>query len=101
MQLNNQQINEIIKYFETKPVLKAYVFGSVARNEATNSSDIDILVDLDYSKRIGLLFVQMKFDLEKILRKPVDLISSNALSKYIKPIVEKEKKLIYVSKSEG
>jgi len=24
MQLNNQQINEIIKYFETKPVLKAY-----------------------------------------------------------------------------
>jgi hypothetical protein len=99
MQLNNKQINEINKYFETKPVLKAYVFGSVVRDEANDTSDIDILVDLDYSKRIGLLFVQMKFDLENILKKPVDLVSSNGLSKYLKPIVDKEKKIIYVSKS--
>ncbi len=99
MQLNNKQINEINKYFETKPVLNAYVFGSVVRDEANDTSDIDILVDLDYSKRIGLLFVQMKFDLENILKKPVDLVSSNGLSKYLKPIVDKEKKIIYVSKS--
>lgn len=98
MQLNNQQINKIVEYFETKPVLKAYLFGSTVRNEAKSDSDIDILVDLDYSQRIGLLFVQMKFELEKILDKPVDLVSSNALSKYIKPIIEKEKQLIYVSK---
>ena len=101
MQLSNKQINEINKYFETKPVLKAYVFGSVVRNEANDTSDIDILVDLDYSKRIGLLFVQMKFDLENILKKPVDLVSTNGLSKYLKPIVDKEKKIIYVSKSQG
>ena len=101
MQLSNKQINEINKYFETKPVLKAYVFGSVVRDEANDTSDIDILVDLDYSKRIGLLFVQMKFDLENILKKPVDLVSTNGLSKYLKPIVDKEKKIIYVSKSQG
>lgn len=101
MQLSNKQINEINKYFKTKPVLKAYVFGSVVRNEANDTSDIDILVDLDYSKRIGLLFVQMKFDLENILKKPVDLVSTNGLSKYLKPIVDKEKKIIYVSKSKG
>ncbi len=101
MQLSNKQINEINKYFKTKPVLKAYVFGSVVRNEANDTSDIDILVDLDYSKRIGLLFVQMKFDLENILKKPVDLVSTNGLSKYLKPIVDKEKKIIYVSKSQG
>jgi len=97
MQLNDKQINEITKYFETKPVLKAYIFGSTARNEANNNSDIDILVDLDYSQRIGLLFVQMKFDLENILKKPVDLVSSNGLSKYLKPIIDKEKKVIYIS----
>lgn len=101
MQLNNQQINKIAEYFETKPVLKAYLFGSNVRNEATSSSDVDILVDLDYSQRIGLLFVQMKFDLEQILNKPVDLVSSNALSKYIKPIVDKEKKVIYVNQFKG
>ena len=54
-----------------------------------------ILVDLDYSQRIGLQFIQMKIDLEKLLDSKVDLVSSNGLSQYIKPIVEKEKQLIY------
>jgi predicted nucleotidyltransferase len=58
-------------------------------------SDIDILVDLDYSHKIGLQFIQMKIDLEKLLNSKVDLVSSNGLSKYIKPIVDGEKQLIY------
>jgi hypothetical protein len=37
----------------------------------------------------------MKIDLEKLLNSKVDLVSSNGLSKYIKPIVENEKQLIY------
>ena len=62
---------------------------------ADNESDIDILVDLDYSQRIGLQFIQMKFDLEKLLDSRVDLVSSNGISKYIKPLVDMEKRLIY------
>ena len=89
------RIETIKKYFETRPVLKAYLFGSYARNEADSQSDIDILVDLDYSQRIGLQFIQMKIDLEKLLNNKVDLVSSNGLSQYIKPIVENEKQLIY------
>lgn len=77
------------------PVLKAYLFGSYVRDEAGNQSDIDILVDLDYSQRIGLQFIQMKIDLEKLLNAKVDLVSSQGLSKYIKPVVDKEKQLIY------
>jgi len=75
--------------------LKAYLFGSYARNDADYQSDIDILVDLDYSQRIGLQFIQMKIDLEKLLNKKVDLVSSNGLSPYIKPLVENEKQLVY------
>ncbi len=37
----------------------------------------------------------MKYDLEKLLDFKVDLVSSNGLSQYIKPIVDKEKQLIY------
>jgi len=37
----------------------------------------------------------MKLDLEKLLNSKVDLVSSNGLSKYIKPIVDVEKQLIY------
>ncbi|MCK5135948.1 MAG: nucleotidyltransferase domain-containing protein [Bacteroidales bacterium] len=95
MNLDSSQIESIKSYFRTRPVLKAYLFGSYVRDEADNQSDIDILVDLDYSQKIGLQFIQMKLDLEKLLNNKVDLVSSNGLSKYIKPIIDDEKQLIY------
>jgi len=75
--------------------LKAYLFGSFVHGNADSKSDIDILVDLDYTQRIGLQFIQMKIDLEKLLNNKVDLVSSKGMSKYIKPIVDSEKQLIY------
>ena len=95
MNLDNQKIESIKNYFKTRPVLKAYLFGSFVRGTADLESDIDILVDLDYTQRIGLQFIQMKIDLEKLLDNKVDLVSSNGLSKYIKPLVDIEKRLIY------
>ena len=95
MILNNTKIESIKSYFKTRPVLKAYLFGSYLHGNTNNESDIDILVDLDYSQRIGLQFIQMKIDLEKLLDNKVDLVSSNGMSKYIKPIVDNEKQLIY------
>jgi uncharacterized protein len=95
MNLDSSQIETMKSYFRTRPVLKAYLFGSYVRGEADNQSDIDILVDLDYSQKIGLQFIQMKLDLEKLLNNKVDLVSSNGLSKYIKPIIDGEKQLIY------
>ena len=95
MTLNNSQIESIKDYFKTRPVLKAYLFGSYGRGMADNKSDIDILVDLDYSQKIGLQFIQMKLDLEKLLNNEVDLVSSKGMSKYIKPLVDVEKRLIY------
>jgi len=95
MKLDANKIETLKIFFETRPVLKAYLFGSYVRGEADNNSDIDILVDLDYSQRIGLQFIQMKIDLEKLLNSKVDLVSSNGLSKYIKPVVDHEKQMIY------
>lgn len=95
MLLDDSKIESIKNYFKTRPVLKAYLFGSFLHGDADNTSDIDILVDLDYRERIGLQFIQMKIDLEKLLDKKVDLVSSNGISKYIKPIVDREKQLIY------
>lgn len=95
MNLDYNKLETIKEYFRTRPVLKAYLFGSYVRGQANNHSDIDILVDLDYTQRIGLGFVQMQNDLENMLKTKVDLVSSNGLSKYIKPIVDEEKQLIY------
>ena len=95
MHLDKKIIKTINDYFRTRPVLKAYLFGSYVRGDADYQSDIDILVDLDYTQRIGLQFIQMKIDLEKLLNTKVDLVSSNGLSEYIKPFVDNEKQLIY------
>jgi predicted nucleotidyltransferase len=95
MSLEQSKIDSIKKYFKTKPVLRAYLFGSYSRNTNDKDSDVDLLVELDYSQKIGLQFVQMKLDLEQILESKVDLVSSKSLSKHILPQVEKEKSLIY------
>jgi predicted nucleotidyltransferase len=95
MQLTANDIQTVKDYFKGKPVIKAYVFGSYSRNEAGQDSDLDILVDLDYSKHIGLGFVTMQLDLEEKLQKKIDLVSSDGLSKHIKPFIDKDKVLIY------
>ena len=95
MKLSNNQIDIIKDFFSKQPVLKAYLFGSYSRGNENENSDIDLLVELDYSQPIGLEFIQMQIDLQNLLSKKVDLVSARGLSKYIKPILDKEKKLIY------
>lgn len=95
MQLSANDIQVVKDYFSGQPVIKAYLFGSHSRNEAQMDSDVDILVDLDYSKHIGLGFVQMQTDLQQKLKRKIDLVSSKAVSKYLKPFIEKDKILIY------
>ena len=95
MALDKSQVNLLQDYFKTRPVLKAYLFGSRARGTNKHDSDIDILVDLDYSQKIGLEFFQMQTDLEELLNARVDLVSSQGIFPYIKPLVDQEKELIY------
>ena len=99
MNISKENISILQKYFEDKPVFKAFVFGSFARGDARSQSDYDILVELDYSKKIGFEFIQMQLDLVNLLKTDVDLVSDKALSKYIRPFVEKDKILIYERKA--
>ena len=95
MQLSTNDIQIVKDYFSGQPVIKAYVFGSYSRNEADKNSDIDILVDLDYSTHIGLGFVQMQSDLQQKLQKKIDLVSSKGISRHLSPFIDKDKVLIY------
>ena len=52
-------------------------------------------MELDYSHPIGLEFIGMQLDLEELLHRKVDLLTDKAISKYIKPYIEKDKVLIY------
>ena len=95
MTLGANDLNLIRQFFSTKPVLKAFLFGSYSRGDADESSDVDILVELDYSKGVSWNFYSMKEELEKALNKKVDVVSTGGLSKYISPLIDQEKKLIY------
>lgn len=70
------------------------LFGSVARDEATPTSDIDILVDLEPPITFDR-YMDIKFYLEDHLGKKVDLVSWKSLKPQLREIVEKE--AVYVS----
>jgi uncharacterized protein len=85
----------IQQFFTGRPVNRAYLFGSYARDEATENSDVDILVELDHSRPIGMKFFAYRAELEDLLHKKVDLVSDEGLSRHVKPFIDKEKILIY------
>lgn len=53
------------------------IFGSYTRGEANIDSDIDIVID--YEGRMGLEFIDLADELEKLLDARVDLVSKRAL----------------------
>lgn len=73
---------EIVSY----GVKSLAVFGSFARNEMTEISDIDILVE--FNRPIGLFeFARLKIYLSEILGREVDLVTSDALHKRMKETI--------------
>jgi hypothetical protein len=94
--MSSKAMNEAIAdYFKTQPVLKAWIFGSFARGEERPDSDVDILVDLDYSQPIGLRFFGMYEDLREMLGRNVDLVSERTLAPFARSSVNRDKKLVY------
>ena len=61
------------------------LFGSYARNEQNESSDIDIVVD--FSKTVGIEFIDLAEFLEERLKAKIDLVSLNGIKpKYLAAI---------------
>ena len=85
----------IADYFKTQPVLKAWLFGSYSRGEATEDSDIDILVVLDKQQPVGLKFFGMYEDLCEMLGRKVDLVTDESLAPFARKSVERDRLLIY------
>jgi hypothetical protein len=68
------------------------LFGSYARGDQQEDSDVDILVEVDPS--IGLEFVTLAKRIEKLLGVSVDLVSSLAVNSRAMKYIEPE--LVYV-----
>ena len=80
---------EVLKIAASHGARNVQIFGSLARGEATATSDLDILVTLDPDRTL-LDLVAIKQDLEDLLNCPVDVVTEAAISPYIRDQVLKE-----------
>lgn len=69
-------------------VTRIGVFGSWARGEASPSSDVDIIVEL--AEPTFDHYMDLKFHLEEVLQRPVDLLMADAVKPRLRPIIERE-----------
>ena len=87
---------QIAEYFKTQPVVKAWLFGSYARGEQTEDSDMDLMVKFDRSLPIGLFaFMRMHRELEEKLGRKVDLVEEGTLRPAAQLTANRDLKVIY------
>ena len=94
--MDEQLAKQIRDYFATQPVLRAWVFGSYARGEQREDSDIDIMIVPDRDAHVGLFMLSgMRLDLQEILGRKVDLVTEKGLLPFARPSAEKDRILAY------
>ena len=84
---------EILRVSRQHGARSVRIFGSTARGEASVTSDLDILVDMEARSTL-LDIVAIKQDLEDMLGCRVDVVTESALSPYIRKEVLKEAKIL-------
>ena len=94
---STDQILKILKERKTGlekkyPISELALFGSYARGDFNEQSDIDILVD--FNGKIGIGFISLAHELEDIFNAKIDLVSRRGIKARYLPFVEKN--LIHV-----
>lgn len=90
----NELKQKTVPIFEQFGITYAGVFGSIARGDYTDQSDIDLLVTL--GKPMGL-FEYMKFidSLEAVVHRKVDVVTEKSINPRVKPFILKDLTVIY------
>src|SRR5271157_4157764 len=90
--------NDISKLCIENKVKYLYVFGSVLTDNFNDTSDIDLVVDinsidpLDYADH----YFNLKFSLQDLLKRNIDLLENKAIKNpYIRKNIDRSKTLIY------
>ncbi len=89
---------ELIQAAKKNDISYLALFGSYARGQQKQDSDIDFLISFDKKKGLfDLISVEQQFS--DLLGVQVDLVTKDGLSKYIKPYIQDDIQLIYAKKS--
>jgi predicted nucleotidyltransferase len=87
---------EIAEFCERNAIRKMWLFGSVLRDDFTDESDIDVMVQFEEGKTPGFRFAGIALDLEELLGRRVDLVSASGLKGRIGQRVRETAVPIYV-----
>lgn len=95
--MSTQELTKVIAdYFATQPVTKAWLFGSYARGEQREDSDVDIMIVTDKEAHVGLFRLSgMRLALQDILNKQVDLVTEKGLLPFARESAENDRILLY------
>jgi uncharacterized protein len=86
--------NALIDICRENDVAMLGVFGSMARGEANDQSDIDLLVE--FSKRKSLLaLVALERKMSAAVGRKVDLLTEAAISPYLRDRIKRDLRVIY------
>ena len=78
-----------------EPVARAWLFGSYARGQENEDSDVDLLVEMAPNNLTMIGFLKIQTKLEKYTNKSVDLIEDRYLEDFARKTADKDKILIY------
>lgn len=94
---NAKLFSQIKRFFDVdKRVKRAWLFGSVSRGEATNDSDIDIMIEFNKRKKYSMFdLIDIAHTLEKKIKRKVDLSEKGTLYDFAKKDAEKDLIQIY------
>jgi len=87
--------DKIAEFCEKNHIRKLSLFGSVLRDDFTENSDVDVLVEFEPGARVGLAFFGMGEQLSEIIGRKVDFNTEGFLSKYFVDKVKREAMTLY------
>lgn len=100
MSIIDEHIDKIRQLCATHKVKKLYAFGSVLSTRFNDQSDVDMIVDFaqmpvnDYADN----YFDLKFSLEDVLKRPVDLIEETAIKNpFFKENINNSRQVVYAN----
>ncbi len=89
---------EIENFCRRHQIKRFAFFGSILRDDFTEDSDIDVLVEFDQHARVGFFALSgMEDELSAILGRKVDLLTPRSISRYFRDRVLAEAEDVYVA----
>ena len=90
-------MDELQAICRRRGIVRLAVFGSALRNDFTDASDVDLLVEFGIGVQHGLSFFAIQDELGRLLGRRVDLNTTQCLSRYFREQVLAEARTIYVA----